>query len=236
MHGPSRRLRTLSVTRNPPSAGTERIDRRQIWYLSGLWEAIVFPSKTTSCNHSSLYSQFLTLLCSAPAAVKCHDPGHCASTRDIMHTVQYGIVPTLRCDFRDEFIRYRIAVCDAKSKFCDAKLNVIRRKLRCKAILTAQKFCLYAISVRAWVHALADCVPVCYQRSSLVRDFFLLVAGHSIRATVRVCHTHVVSLIFACAVLITSCKLRLTEWDVGLSKYFWQVSWVVEVDVERRGG
>ena len=32
-----------------------------------------------------------------------------------------------------------IAVCDAKSKFCDAKLNVIRRKLRCKAILTAQK-------------------------------------------------------------------------------------------------
>ena len=40
---------------------------------------------------------------------------------------------------RDEFIRYRIAVCDAKSKFCDAKLNVIRRKLRCKAILTAQK-------------------------------------------------------------------------------------------------
>ena len=38
-----------------------------------------------------------------------------------------------------EFIRYRIAVCDAKSKFCDAKLNVIRRKLRCKAILTAQK-------------------------------------------------------------------------------------------------
>ena len=48
--------------------------------------------------------------------------------------------------YRDEFIRYRIAVCDAKSKFCDAKskfcdakLNVIRRKLRCKAILTAQK-------------------------------------------------------------------------------------------------
>ena len=34
--------------------------------------------------------------------------------------------------YRDEFIRYRIAVCDAK-------LNVIRRKLRCKAILTAQK-------------------------------------------------------------------------------------------------
>ena len=50
---------------------------------------------------------------------------------------------------RDEFIRYRIAVCDAKSKFCDAKLNVIRRKLRCEAILTApKKCCLYAISVR----------------------------------------------------------------------------------------
>ena len=44
-----------------------------------------------------------------------------------------------RLHHRDEFIRYRIAVCDAKSKFCDAKLNVIRRKLRCKAILTAQK-------------------------------------------------------------------------------------------------
>ena len=40
---------------------------------------------------------------------------------------------------RDEFFRYRIAGCDAKSKFCDAKLNVIRRNLRCKAILTAQK-------------------------------------------------------------------------------------------------
>ena len=114
---------------------------------------------------------------------------------------------------RDEFIRYRIAVCDAKSKFCDAKWNVIRRKLRCKAISTAQKkcCCLYAISVRARMHALADCVPVCDQRSSLVRDFFLLVAGHSIRATFRVCHTLVVSLIFVRAVLITSCKLRLTE-------------------------
>ena len=53
------------------------------------------------------------------------------------------------CIIRDEFIRYRIAVCDAKSKFCDAKLNVIRRKLRCEAILTAPKKCyLYAISVR----------------------------------------------------------------------------------------
>ena len=30
---------------------------------------------------------------------------------------------------RDELIRYRITVCDAKSKYCDAKLNVIRRKL-----------------------------------------------------------------------------------------------------------
>ena len=51
--------------------------------------------------------------------------------------------------YRDEFIRYRIAVCDAKSKFCDAKLNVIRRKLRCEAILTEpKKCCLYAISVR----------------------------------------------------------------------------------------
>ena len=151
--------------------------------------------------------------------------------RSFFFLLSFGVM------FRDEFIRYRIAVCDAKSKFCDAKWNVIRRKLRCKAISTAQKkCCLYAISVRAWMHALADCVPVCDQRSSLVRDFFLLVTGHSIRATFRVCHTLVVSLIFVCAVLITSCKLRLTEWDVGSSKYFWQVSWVVEVDVERRGG
>ena len=57
-------------TRNAPSAGTERIDRIGK-YQSGLWEAIVFSSKTTSnsCNHSSWYSQFLTLLCSAQVAV-----------------------------------------------------------------------------------------------------------------------------------------------------------------------
>ena len=57
-------------TRNVPSAGTERIDRIGK-YQSGLWEAIVFSSKTTSnsCHHSSWYSQFLTLLCSAQVAV-----------------------------------------------------------------------------------------------------------------------------------------------------------------------
>ena len=93
------------------------------------------------------------------------------------------------------------------------------------------------------MHALADCVPVRRAIKDLrlyAISFYLsvscLCAGHSILATFRVCYTHVVFLIFECAVLITSCKLRLTAWDVGSSKYFWQVSWVVEVDVERRGG
>ena len=54
---------------------------------------------------------------------------------------------------RDEFIRYRIAVCDAKSKFCDAKLNVIRRKLRCEAILTAPKIMLFVCDFRAYMSA-----------------------------------------------------------------------------------
>ena len=88
-----------------------------------------------------------------------------------------------------------------------------------------------------WVHARGLCSSV-RSKIAVVRDFLLLVTGpgHPIRATFRVCHTHVVSLIFVCTVLITSCNLRLAEWDVGSSKYFWQVSWVVEVDVERRGG
>ena len=60
---------------------------------------------------------------------------------------------TCMCTVRDEFIRYRIAVCDAKSKFCDAKLNVIRRKLRCKAILTAQKKMLFVCDFRACTNA-----------------------------------------------------------------------------------
>ena len=142
----------------------------------------------------------------------------------------------------DEFIRYRIAVCDAKFKFCDAKLNVIRRKLRCKAILTVQKnaVCVRFPCLHECMHlrTVFQCAP-CDQRLYAI-SFYLsvscLCAGHSILATFRVCHTHVVFLIFESAVLITSCKLRLTAWDVGSSKYFWQVSWVVEVDVERRVG
>ena len=111
---------------------------------------------------------------------------------------------------------------------CDAKKRSWPRQKKC---------CLYAISVRTWVHARGLCSSV-RSKIAVVRDFLLLVArpGHLIRTTFHVCHTHVVSLIFVCAVLITSCNLRLTEWDVGSSKYFWQVSWVVEVDVERRGG
>ena len=81
-------------TRNAPSAGTESIDRIRKCQ-SGLWDAIVFSSKTTcTSNHSSWCSQFLTLLCSAPVAV----PGPRAPTRDIMRRVRYGIVPTFRRD------------------------------------------------------------------------------------------------------------------------------------------
>ena len=76
------------------------------------------------------------------------------------------------------------------------------------------------------MHALADCVPVRRAIKDLrlyAISFYLsvscLCAGHSILATFRVCYTHVVFLIFECAVLITSCKLRLTAWDVGSSKY-----------------
>ena len=121
--------------------------------------------------------------------------------------------------YRDEFIRYRIAVCDAKSKFCDAKLNVIRKKVRCKAILTAQKIMLFECDFRACMNA-CTC-GLCSSVRRAIKDlrlyaisFYLsvscLCAGHSILATFRVCHTHVVFLIFECAVLITSCKLRLT--------------------------
>ena len=62
---------------------------------------------------------------------------------------------------RDEFIRYRIAVCDAKSKFCDAKLNVIRRKLRCEAILTAPKKMLFVCDFRAYMSACTRTVFQC---------------------------------------------------------------------------
>ena len=125
-----------------------------------------------------------------------------------------GIRTTILC--RDEFIRYRIAVCDAKSKFCDAKLNVIHRKLRCKAILTVQKnvVCVRFPCLHECMHlrTVFQCAP-CDQRLYAI-SFYLsvscLCAGHSILATFRICHTHVVFLIFECAVLITSCKLRLT--------------------------
>ena len=120
---------------------------------------------------------------------------------------------------RDEFIRYRIAVCDAKSKFCDAKLND-SQKIAMQSDFDRAKIMLFECYFRACMNActcgLFQCAP-CDQRSSLVRDFFLFVcimsclcAGHSILATFHVCCTHVVFLIFDCAVLITSCKLRLT--------------------------
>ena len=67
------------------------------------------------------------------------------------------------------------------------------------------------------MHALADCVPVCDQRSSLVRDFFLLVAGHSIRATFRV---------YACRFL----DFRVRRFDNKLQVAFDRVRcWFVEV-------
>ena len=98
-----------------------------------------------------------------------------------MKVVTYG---TALITCRDEFIRYRIAVCDAKSKFCDAKLNVIRRKLRCEAILTAPKknvVCMRFPCVHECMHAYADCVPVCDQRSPLYAIFFYLSRGQGTR-------------------------------------------------------
>ena len=71
------------------------------------------------------------------------------------------------------------------------------------------------------MHALADCVPVRRAIKDLrlyTISFYLsvscLCAGHSILATFRVCYTHVVFLIFECAVLITSCKLPNMRIDV----------------------
>ena len=87
------------------------------------------------------------------------------------------------------------------------------------------------------------------QRSPLVCDFFCLHdrAGRGaldscyfLRRIYEYCTRYGV-LIFMNAVLIASCKQllwsaeRLTEWDgVGSWKYFRQVSWVLEVDIEKR--
>ena len=80
------------------------------------------------------------------------------------------------------------------------------------------------------MHALADCVPVqcapCDQRSSLVHDFFLFVCIMSMRGALdscyfprmHICYTHVVFLIFECAV-----------FDNKLQVAFDSVNWFVEV-------
>ena len=88
------------------------------------------------------------------------------------------------------------------------------------------------------MHARGLCSSV-RSKIAVVRDFLLLVAGpgHPIRATFRVCHTLVVSLIFVCARFDNKLQLafdRVRCWFVEV--LFCQVSWVVEVDVERRGG
>ena len=63
---------------------------------------------------------------------------------------------------RDEFIRYRIAVCDAKSKFCDAKLNVIRRKLiAMRSDLDRAKKMLFVCDFRAYMSACTRTVFQC---------------------------------------------------------------------------
>ena len=70
------------------------------------------------------------------------------------------------------------------------KLTAIHRILRCKVILTTQEYCcLYAISMRAWIHALAHCVPARGQRSSLVRSFFLFVCIMCMRGALDSCHS-----------------------------------------------
>ena len=89
---------TRVITRNSPSAGTERIDRIEKCH-SRLWNSVVFSSKTTSCNHSSHTT--CTLECTRTPA-QCSGsslsgPWHactvrCAPARDIMRTVRYGIV------------------------------------------------------------------------------------------------------------------------------------------------
>ena len=87
---------TRVITRNSPSAGTERIDRIEECH-SRLWNSIVFSSKTTSCNHSSHTTCTCTLECTRTPAqcsgssLTWHGTVRCAA-RDIMRTVRYGIV------------------------------------------------------------------------------------------------------------------------------------------------
>ena len=76
----------MHVTRNAPSAGTERIDRIKKCH-SGL------------CNSIVSQQDYFTLLQSAlRLRSQFHNPVRCAPARDIMCTVRYGIVPTLRRD------------------------------------------------------------------------------------------------------------------------------------------
>ena len=87
-----------------------------------------------------------------------------------------------------------------------------------------------------------QCVP-CDQRSSLVRDFFLFVCIMSMRGALDSCYFP--RMPYACRFL----DFRVRRFDNKLQVAFdsvrcWFVevlltsyrSWVVEVDVERRGG
>ena len=134
-----------------------------------------------------------------------------------------GIRTTILC--RDEFIRYRIAVCDAKSKFCDAKLNVIHRKLRCKAILTVQKnvVCVRFPCLHECMH-LRTGVPVCAVRSKIVRNFFLFVCIMSMRGALDSCYFP--HMPYACCFL----DFRVRRFDNKLQVAFDSVRcWFVEV-------
>ena len=129
--------------------------------------------------------------------------------------------------YRDEFIRYRIAVCDAKSQCCDAKLNVIRRKLRCKAVLTAQKnvVCVRFLCLHECMHlrTVFQCAP-CDQRSSLVRDFFLFVCIMSMRRALDSCYFP--RMPYACRFL----DFRVRRFENKLQVAFDSVRcWFVEV-------
>ena len=103
------------------------------------------------------------------------------------------------------------------------KIEVIRCELDCASQKIAMQSDLDRAKKMLFVCDFRACMNACTWGlcSSVRSKIFACTRFHfTFRATFRVCHTHVVSLIFVCAVLIPSCNLRLTEWDVGSSKYF----------------
>ena len=132
------------------------------------------------------------------------------------HTIFHCNCITILTACRDEFIRYRIAVCDAKSKFCDAKLNVIRRKLRCEAILTASKKMLFVCDFRAYMSACTRTVFQCAIKDRRCTRFSFTCRGARAPDSCYFLRMPYARRFLDFCVrrfelLITSCKLRLTE-------------------------